>query len=501
MVKMKQENKEHTSVKIGLEIHCQLTCLQSKLFCSCLCNYHGLEPNRNICPICCGHPGTLPLLNKAAVEAACMVSLALDCKVPDNITFYRKNYFYQDLPKNFQLTQYNAYGITSIGVDGRLDYGEKTSRIRRIQLEEDPGRLVYESGGVDFSSSYTLIDYNRAGISLVEIVTEPDFTDPKDVRIFLNKITSIIEHLGVCNTKRQGSVRCDANISIQGGKRVEIKNVGSFKEVEKALNYEIARQKTMSMHDIKVLAETRDWDDARKVTKQSRAKEEEQDYRYFPEPDLPTIALDEEYVSSIRMKMPELPYERKNRFTANYELSEHTAQVLIDNKELADFFESAVKIYSSPKEIANWMVTEILRYTDEDIMEPKINSSSISTQSFSSFAGLKIEAKHVAELAELIDKNIINRNTAKIILTQIIKTGEMPSQVLARTDVLKIEDKVIISDAVESVFKTENSAVRDAKNNPNVANFLLGKVMKITKGRADPKITLNLIKIKLDGLN
>jgi aspartyl-tRNA(Asn)/glutamyl-tRNA(Gln) amidotransferase subunit B len=199
--------------------------------------------------------------------------------------------------------------------------------------------------------------------------------------------------------------------------------------------------------------------------------------------------------------MPELPYERKNRFTANYELSEHIAQVLIDNKELADFFESAVKIYSSPKEIANWMVTEILRYTEEDIMEPKINSSSISTQSSSSFAGLKIEAKHVAELAELIDKNIINRNTAKIILTQIIKTGEMPSQVLARTDVLKIEDKVIISDAVESVFKTENSAVRDAKNNPNVANFLLGKVMKITKGRADPKITLNLIKIKLDGLN
>jgi aspartyl-tRNA(Asn)/glutamyl-tRNA(Gln) amidotransferase subunit B len=431
-----------------------------------------------------------------------MVSLALDCKIPDNITFYRKNYFYPDLPKNFQLTQYNAYGITSIGVGGSLKYGEKTSRIRRIQLEEDPGRLVYESGGVDFSSSYTLIDYNRAGISLVEIVTEPDFTDPKDVRVFLNKITSIIEHLGVCNTKRQGSVRCDANISIQGGKRVEIKNVGSFKEVEKALNYEIARQKTMSMHDIKVLAETRDWDDARKVTKQSRAKEEEQDYRYFPEPDIPTILLGEEYVSSIRKKMPELPYERKNRFIANYELSDHIAQVLIDNKELADFFESAAKIYSSPKEIANWIVTELLRYTDDDITEAKINSSSNSNQSSSSlFAGLKIDPKQIAELAILIDRNTINRNTAKIILTQIIKTGEMPSQVLARTDVLKIEDKIIISEAIESVFKAEKSAIRDAKNNPNVANFLLGKVMKLTKGRADPKITLNLIKTKLDGLD
>jgi aspartyl-tRNA(Asn)/glutamyl-tRNA(Gln) amidotransferase subunit B len=317
----------------------------------------------------------------------------------------------------------------------------------------------------------------------------------------LNIITSIIEHLGVCNTKRQGSVRCDANISIQGGKRVEIKNVGSFKEVEKALNYEIARQKTMSMHDIKVLAETRDWDDARKVTKQSRAKEEEQDYRYFPEPDIPTILLGEEYVSSIRKNMPELPYERKNRFIANYELSDHIAQVLIDNKELADFFESAVKIYSSPKEIANWIVTELLRYTDDDITEAKITSSSISNQSSSLFAGLKIDPKQIAELAILIDRNTINRNTAKIILTQIIKTGEMPSQVLARTDVLKIEDKIIISEAVESVFKAEKSAIRDAKNNPNVANFLLGKVMKLTKGRADPKITLNLIKTKLDGLD
>lgn len=191
----------------------------------------------------------------------------------------------------------------------------------------------------------------------------------------------------------------------------------------------------------------------------------------------------------------------KNRFIAKYELSDHIAQVLIDNKELADFFESAVKIYSSPKEIANWIVTELLRYTDDDITEAKITSSSISNQSSSLFAGLKIDPKQIAELAILIDRNTINRNTAKIILTQIIKTGEMPSQVLARTDVLKIEDKIIISEAVESVFNAEKSAIRDAKNNPNVANFLLGKVMKLTKGRADPKITLNLIKTKLDGLD
>ena len=500
MAMMGAKDEQDSSTKIGLEIHCQLTSLQSKLFCPCLCNYRDKEPNKNICPICCGLPGTLPLLNKAALELASMVSLALGCRIPQNIMFYRKNYFYPDLPKNFQLTQYNTHGITSIGVNGRLNYGKKSSRIRRIQLEEDPGRLVYESNGINIGSSYTLIDYNRAGISLVEIVTEPDFSDPKDVRIFLNKFTSIIEHLGVCNTKLEGSVRCDANVSIQGGKRVEIKNVGSFKDVEKALNYEIARQKTMSMHDIKIQAETRHWDDTRKVTKQARTKEEEQDYRYFPEPDIPTILLGREHEFSVNVKMPELPDERKDRFIINYGLSEHISQVLIDNKELADFFELTVKIYSSPKEIANWIVTELLRFTDDDsLIEAKMDSS-VSSQTFL-FAGLKIGAKHIAELAKLVDSNTINRNAAKMILTQISKTGEMPSQVLARTDVLKTDDKNIISEAVESVFRTEQFALRDAKNNPNVANFLLGKVMKLTKGRADPKITLHLIKTRLDGLS
>src|SRR5919198_1373548 len=495
-------------IRIGLEIHCQLTGLQSKLFCSCYCDYRGKIPNTNICPICSGLPGALPLLNQKAVEYASLLSLALDCKIPNEMIFYRKNYFYLDLPKNFQLTQYNAYGITSIGVDGRLEYGggegdeKKYAKIRRVQLEEDPGRLLYENDNMDNNSFYTLIDYNRAGVSLIEVVTEPDFASPKDVRIFLNKITSIIEHLGICNTKLEGSIRCDANISIGQGKRVEIKNVGSFREVEKALNYEITRQKTMSLHEIEIKEETRHWDDKRKVTKQARVKEEEQDYRYFPEPDIPTVVLSISFLSSLKTKMPELPDKRKSRFITNYGLSEHVSQVLIDNKELADFFESAVKIYSSPKEIANWIVTELLKFIHDDfLIEAKIDSSSISIQSSSLFAGLKIEAKHIAELAKLIDNNTINRSTAKMILTQIIKTGEMPSQVLARINVLKIEDRSIISEAVESVFEAEESAIRDAKNNPNVANFLLGKVMKLTEGRADPQITLNVIKTKLNGLN
>ena len=468
-------------VKIGLEIHCQLTGLQSKLFCSCQCDYRGKAPNTNICPICSGLPGTLPLLNQRAVDFASMISLALGCKVPDKVMFYRKNYFYPDLPKNFQITQYNAYGITSIGVEGRVDYGIKSTKIRRVQLEEDPGRLIYDT------SFYTLIDYNRAGVSLVEIVTEPDFAEPKDVRMFLNKITSIIEHLGVGDTKLDGSVRCDVNVSLEGGKRVEIKNVGSFRDVEKALGYEITRQKTMSVRDIEIKSETRHWDEARKVTKQSRAKEEEEDYRYFPEPDIPTIVLGNEFLSSLKAKMPELPDERKIRFLKEYELSDHVSQVLIDNKDLADFFESTVKIYSSsPNEIANWIVSDLLGFMDDSKMEEG-----------SLFSGLRIEAKHMAELVKMIDQNIINRNIAKMILGQITKTGEMPSYVLDKMNASLIDSKAIISEAIESIFNSEKSAVRDAKQNPNAANFLLGKVMQLTGGRADPKIALNLIKTKL----
>jgi aspartyl-tRNA(Asn)/glutamyl-tRNA(Gln) amidotransferase subunit B len=478
------------SIKIGLEIHCQLTHLQSKLFCSCHCDYRGKEPNSNVCPTCCGLPGTLPLLNQKAVEFASMISFALGCKIPSKIIFYRKNYFYLDLPKNFQLTQYNAYGITSIGVDGKLEYGDKKcARIRRVQLEEDPGRLVYEESNID-TSFYTLIDYNRAGVSLVEIITEPDFTDPRDVRIFLNKITSAIEHLGVCNIKLEGAVRCDANISVVGGKRVEIKNIGSFKETEKALNYEITRQKAMSVHEIEIKAETRHWDDSRKVTKQARAKEEEQDYRYFPEPDIPTVILGNEFLSSLKAKIPELPDERKSRFITDYGLSEHVSQVLIDNKELADFFESAVKIYSSPKEIANWIVSDLMRFMDVDHHKHSKEEGSL-------FSELKIDAKHIAELAKLVDQDTINRNTAKKILNHIIKTGEMPSQLVEEADASKIDDRRVISETIESIFQSEKSAVKDARRNPNAANFLLGKIMQLTKGRVDPQIALDLINRKL----
>jgi len=467
------------NVKIGLEIHCQLTGLKSKLFCSCSADYRGKDANANVCPICLGLPGTLPLLNKKALEYATMISLVLNCRTPGTAAFYRKNYFYPDLPKNFQITQYNAHEISSIGVDGQVEFDSKKVRIRRVQLEEDPGRLVYE-GGME-TSLYTLVDYNRAGVALVEIVTEPDFDDPKDVRLFLNKLASTLEHLGVCDTRLEGSVRCDVNVSLAGGRKVEIKNINSFREVEKAIMFEISRQKSLGMKGIEVRSETRHWDDARRVTIQSRVKEEEQDYRYFSEPDIPAVNFSDDLIKSLKNQMPELPDARRSRFVEQFGLSEQVAQVLINDKYLADFFEDGARLYENAREVANWIVTDLKGYTDE----------------FDGIRSLRIKPLHIAELAKLVDQSMISRTTAKQILQEIVKSGEMPSEVAKKLNVAQISDRQALIDVIDSVFETEKSAVKDALQNEKTVNFLLGKVMQTTGGRADPKLALELIRKKL----
>jgi aspartyl-tRNA(Asn)/glutamyl-tRNA(Gln) amidotransferase subunit B len=467
--------------KIGLEIHCQLTGLKSKLFCSCHCNYREYSPNENICPTCTGLPGTLPLLNQTAVEKAAMVCMALRCTIPNNLLFYRKNYFYLDLPKNFQLTQYNAHGITSIGVEGLLSYGQGEARIRRVQLEEDPGRLSYMTG-----TSSSLIDYNRAGVPLVEIVTEPDFHDPKDVRLFLNKLASIVEHLGVCDTRLEGAVRCDANISMGASRRVEIKNVSSFGDVEKALKFEMTRQKAMLNYEMEIRGETRHWDEQRKITKQSRTKEEEQDYRYFYESDIPSIQIDEDYLKELNSKMPELPDDRRERFINYYKLTEHVSQVLIDHKDLADYFEESTKIYFAPKEISNIIVTDLMSYADDD-----------SKKLGSTMRNIKLTPKQLAEIARMIKEGIVNRKTAKQILYEAVVSGKLITASENETNFRKIDDEDQILRSIENVFEKESLAVRDAKENPNVSNYLLGKVMELTKGRVDPGRTLSLINKKL----
>ena len=313
--------------KIGLEIHCQLTNLQSKLFCSCKANYREFEINENICPICMGLPGSLPQLNQEAVKKATMIAMALNCSTPEKIAFFRKNYFYPDLPKNFQITQLNIYGDTSVGGEGSMMIGDKKIRITRIQLEEDPGRLIYE--GTSSKNQITLVDYNRAGTPLVEIVTEPDFENPQEVREFVNILSDLLQNLEVSDPRLEGAMRADANVSVEGGNKVEIKNIGSFHDLEKAIHFEIIRQESLHSREIEIVQETRHWDDKRKITVSSRSKEEDLDYRYLLEGDIPWVRIDSETKKDLESKMPESIASKKERYISKHGIPAQVADCFI----------------------------------------------------------------------------------------------------------------------------------------------------------------------------
>ena len=465
--------------KIGLEIHCQLTKLESKLFCSCKADYRGFEPNANICPACIGLPGSLPVLNQKAVEKAAMISMALGCKVPQKIGFFRKNYFYPDLPKSFQITQYNAYGPTSIGYDGKVRIEDKEIRIRRIQLEEDPGRLVYE--GSSEKTQVTLVDYNRAGTPLVEIVTEPDFETPKQVRLFLNLLADLVENLGVSDPSLEGALRVDGNISIDKGNRVEIKNVASFRDIEKALHFEITRQQSLAERNIPIPSETRHWDEARKITVSARSKEEEQDYRYFPEADIPVILIDKMIIEKLNRNMPESIISKKERYIKKYGIPLQVAEILSSDKFYSDLFEQSHN-EKNAKEIANLITTDLKGFADTKEQREQ----------------LKLTPKHLSDLTDAIMNNKITRNSGKIALQEIVKTGKPLSEIISSLDLGHVDDESSLSKVIDDVFVEEQKAVSEAKNNPDTINYLVGKVMKKTKGKANPTLTLDLIQKRLD---
>ena len=474
-------------VKVGLEIHVQITSLKTKLFCSCSADYRGKPPNTNVCPVCMGLPGSLPVLNIKAVREAVKVALALNSKINNVLIFTRKHYFYPDLPKNYQISQYDGIGSAPIAKGGyiniNIDGKVKKVRIRRINIEEDPGRIVYPFGSIT-KSPYTMIDYNRSGVALLEIVTEPDLESPKEARVFVQKLASILEHLGVTNPKLEGSIRVDANISIEDQERVEVKNIGSLKELEKALTYEVARQTAIVKSGGKVVRETRHWDKTKNITISARLKEFEEDYRYFPDPDLPALKIDRKFIEEIKASLPELPDERIERFVKEYGLSNYLASVIVtESKDLADLFEEAITVCGNPKLVASILVNEFLRWIDE--------------AGLSIYEGLRrLNKDRLCSIVELLRKGVISTKLLKEYVKQVVLNDVEPND-LVRKGLTVLIDREFIEKIVDEVFKEYRNAVLDALKNPKAINFLVGQVMRKTRGRADPKIVNEIIKERL----
>ena len=454
-------------IRIGLEIHCQLALLNSKLFCPCRADYRGMAPNTNVCPVCLGLPGALPMPNAGAVRAAVSVASAMGCSVPPRIAFFRKNYFYPDLPKNYQITQLDAYGQTSVGHGGAVRVGGSDIRIRRVQLEEDPGRLVYE--GASERTAMTLADYNRAGTALVEIVTEPDFDGPARVRAFLNTLSETLENLGVSEPGMEGAVRADGNVSVSEA-RVEVKNVSSFHDLEKALEYEITRQESLASRGMQIVQETRHWDERRRVTVPSRAKEGEGDYRYFLEGDIPWIALPAGEVEQIRARMPEGVDRRRQRYLG-YGVSAQVADVIATDPRRSRLFDEA-RDGRIDVELANMVAT--------DVAGPRSG----------------VGAANLARIAGAVLDGSMTRSAARTALQESARTGQSLDQISARMELGGMGSSET-EEAVRRVLESEPGALEEARKNPKAVNYLVGKVMSGCGGRADPARVLEILRRSL----
>jgi len=465
-------------VIVGLEVHCQLD-TKSKLFCGCSTDYRSDGPNTHVCPICLGLPGAMPALNKKAIEYAMKVAKALNCEIIDEAEFSRKNYFYPDLDKAYQITQYDK----PLALGGYLEIesdegGEKKVRLTRIHVEEDPGRLVH-MGNAE-RGKYSLVDYNRAGIPLIEIVSEPDMRSPKEARKFLNKLRATLEYLSVFDSEKEGSLRVDANISIKGSERVEVKNITSYKGVEKALNFEVTRQKNLIRRGQKIDRETRHYLEARGVTQSARSKEQEHDYRYFPEPDLRPLRV-KSWLDGI--VLPELPDARRERFIARYGCSLNHARTLTGELKLANFFEQVVK--SDPKGLSTLAATWIA-----DTLIGELNYRDMGLD--------KVEPAAMTGLAGLLKAGTITDKSGvevlRVMLDQRFKgeTPETPDAIVKRLNLAKTTgDDSTIMTAIEEAITGNPKALEDYRaGKAGAFNFLVGQVMKKTRGKADPA-TLN----------
>lgn len=477
-------------VVIGLEIHIQLM-TKAKMFCHCSTDYIGKEPNTNTCPVCLGLPGSLPVLNKKVLEFAIRTAVALNCEINQVSRFHRKNYFYPDLPKAYQISQYDS----PLGASGYMEISlpeNKEKRrigITRVHIEEDAGKLVHERDIA--SSSYSLADYNRCGIPLAEIVTEPDLRSPEEAQIFLVKLRSIVQHLGVCDgNMEEGSLRCDANISLKNretgtlGTKAEIKNMNSFKAVKKALQFEVNRQKKLLDEGEKISQDTMHWDESNNVTVSMRSKEEAHDYRYFPEPDLLPINVDVKMIDKIRKSLPELPEARRERFIKNYKIPEYDAEILTSTKSTGDYYEKATSLYNNGKVLSNWIMGELNRHLNEEKVE--IEDSPISPEK-------------LAGMLKLIDEGIVSGKMAKGIFEKMFKTGKDASKIVEESGIAQITDKNELVEVIDRVIKENPRSVEDFNEGKEKAlHYLVGQVMRYTKGRAKPDFVFDTIKQRIN---
>jgi len=473
---------------IGLEIHVELK-TQTKIFCSCPMAF-GEEPNSHVCPVCLGLPGSLPVLNKQAVEYAVRAGLALNCEIAPYSRFDRKSYFYPDLPTAYQISQFYFYickgGHLEIEVNGE----KRGIRLNRIHLEEDAGKLLH-SGSSITTSDYSLADYNRGGSGLIEIVTEPDLRSAQEARIFLEQLRAVIEYTGVSDVKmEQGSLRCDANISLRPvgaskfGTKTEIKNMNSFRSLERALEYEIERQREVLEDGGVIVQETRGWDEGQGITTSMRTKEEANDYRYFPNPDLPPIVLEPEWIESIRASLPELPHAKKARFVNELELSDYDADILTSSRDLAKFFEETVAIYNEPKVIANWLMGEFLSLAKANNLEVQES---------------KVTPQQMATLLKTLSNGKISGKIAKTVLAEMFVSGQDPEVIIKEKGLVQISDEGALSTLVEKVITANPKSVEDYRSGKkNALGFLVGQVMKETKGQANPGLVNKLLQEKLN---
>ena len=477
-------SREDYEVIIGLEVHAELS-TKTKIFCSCPTAF-GAAPNTHTCPICMAMPGTLPVLNEKVVEYAVKAGLATNCEISRNSKNDRKNYFYPDLPKSYQISQFDKplceHGYVEIEINGE----KKKIRLTRIHIEEDAGKLNHDEFG-----GGSLVDLNRAGVPLIEIVSEPDLRSAEEVEQYLRKLKSILEYIEVSDCKMQeGSLRADVNVSVRKkgetklGTRTEMKNMNSFRSIVRAIEYEVDRQIDVIENGGKIDQETLRWDDVSGKTFPMRDKEDAQDYRYFPDPDLVAIKLSEEYIENIKNSLPELPESRKERYLQEYKLSEKDAKLITASKYLSDLFEEAVKVCNNPKAVNNWIISDISRILNETEMEP---------------IQIPFDAKQLAKLVVLIDKGTISSSIGKKVLVELFENPRDPEDIIKEKGWIQISDEGAIKEVVLKILENNPQSIADYKGGKDKAlGFLVGQAMKETKGKANPQM---LNKMFLEELN